>query len=454
MDAMGEQFTLALDDADSPRGGCTTHLLGLVLARLRGRIRLLDYPLLIRLAPGVPWKTRGNAAVVLRAEAVRGSPRDVLEEAWSLAREYSSGRSREPGKGPGIAMILDGEPWRRGLLARLYREAVRGLVSPRAVEAVARREGLTLLGGRGRVGAAAALAALGPGEEYTYELIAYRRPELWGEERCVLDDPGVEAGIPACAFNNIDLPARRTAAAPHGPDPVLAGFRGTCPGGLGCYASILCEEPHFWVLYRSNQHTDAHARHPLRPRPYESGRALLGVEGLRVLPGGHALARARLGGEELWVAAYRESGPVRRALELVGAPSMVELHGTLHPREGGPTLSVEALHRAVSRPRTVRLAPRCPRCGRRMKSAGRGKGYKCPSCGYRDRSAAPLEVALPPRASSSRVTPTPLGISHLTRPSHVYKLPSGPPRPPSYGEVFSPGREPPEGTRTLCRHSF
>ncbi len=449
---MGSLFTLAIDDADSPGGGCTTHLLGLILHRLRGRIRLLDYPLLVRLAPGVPWKTRGNAAVVLRAEVLRGSPEDVLEEAWRLASEYSSGRDREPGKGPGIAMIRDGEPWRRPLLSQLYREAVRGLVSARAVETVARREGVSLLGGRGRVGAAAALAALGPGEEYTYELIAYRRPEMWGRERCVLDDPRVEAGIPACAFNNIDLPARRTAAAPHGPDPVLAGFRGTCPGALGCYLGLLCEEPHFWVLYRSNQHTDAHARLPLRARPYESGRASLGVESVRTLPGGHALARAVLGGREMWLAAYRESGPVRRLLELAGAPSRVELHGTLHPREGGLTLSSEAVHRVVSQPASARLAPRCPRCGRRMKSAGRGKGYKCPSCGYRDERAKPLVVHLPPRASSSRVTPTPLGISHLTRPSHIYRLPSGPPRPPSYSEVLSLGAEPPQGTRALCTH--
>jgi len=60
---------IAFDDTDSRAGRCTTHLAFRVAAELEKTMgaEFVDFPLLIRLNPNIPWKTRGNGAVCLRA---------------------------------------------------------------------------------------------------------------------------------------------------------------------------------------------------------------------------------------------------------------------------------------------------------------------------------------------------------------------------------------------------
>ncbi|MCE4624826.1 MAG: tRNA(Ile)(2)-agmatinylcytidine synthase [Desulfurococcales archaeon] len=448
----GTPFTLALDDSDSGLGGCTTHLAGLLLFKLSRRLCLADYPLLVRLAPGVPWKTRGNAAVVIRGYLLEGNLEDLLETAVNLARDYSLGRPAEPGKGPGAAIYPGIDAWRSERLRTLYNVGLRTLLHWEAVSRVAAREGVITSGGRGRIGAVASLAALAPGEPYTYELIAYRRPELWGTRRCVDDDPLFEAQLPPCTFNNFDLHRGALIAAPHGPDPVLAGFRGTCPEYLGCYKGVLCERPHFWVLYRSNQHTDSH--HVLTPRLtlYSSGLVNAKIASApKLLPGGHVIVESTIGDppERVYLAAYRETGAVKAQLLDTIVGDTLEVGGTLRPRAEGSTLSIEKIYRTWRSSRTSKLAPRCPRCGHRMKSAGRGKGYKCPNCGYHDPDGKPVIVHIPPRPSAPAAPPAGR-LGHLTRPTHIPKLPVSPPSPPRLEDVLSL-EDPPELTLRGCR---
>ncbi|MGH9987928.1 MAG: tRNA(Ile)(2)-agmatinylcytidine synthase, partial [Nitrososphaeraceae archaeon] len=59
---------IGLDDTDSTRGKCTTHAAYRITDYLLNHkiSEFVDYPLLIRLNPNIPWKTRGNGAVCLR----------------------------------------------------------------------------------------------------------------------------------------------------------------------------------------------------------------------------------------------------------------------------------------------------------------------------------------------------------------------------------------------------
>ena len=63
-----ELLHIGIDDTDSLDGRCTAHLAyNIVRHILKNRLGdFVDYPLLIRLNPNIPWKTRGNAAVCLR----------------------------------------------------------------------------------------------------------------------------------------------------------------------------------------------------------------------------------------------------------------------------------------------------------------------------------------------------------------------------------------------------
>lgn len=258
-----------------------------------------------------------------------------------------------------------------------------------------------------------------------------------------------EAWVPPECGGNYDVYNGRPAAAPGGPDPVLAGFRGARPECLAGYAGLLCTRPRGWVVYRSNQHTGVHTRGYGRLRPYASLRLHGMVEGPpRVLPGGHVLARV----SGVPVAFYRETGPLARAARLLEPGDEVIVEGVLVPRSQGLTLAAEALWARGRSVETLKLAPRCPRCGARMKSMGRGKGYRCPRCGYRDPRARPVTIRVPRRAPSGRVAPPTSAARHLTRlPWLRPTVGWSPIYPPVPAECFySAGRDPPPAVRGEC----
>ncbi len=450
-------FTLAIDDSDSPNGGCTTHLTGLLLYYLKDRILLSDYPLLVRLAPGIPWKTRGNAATVVRGWIKDLSMEELLDLVKPYVKEYSSGRGKEPGKGPGIAIYPDNKPWTNPTLRDLYYKGVSDIVDGETLLKYVEKEGVLVWGSRGCIGAILSLASLPPEDPYTYELIAYRRPENWDKSRCIQHDPYYESCIPPCASNNIDLSSGLVAAAPHGPDPVLAGFRGTCIEALGCYRSLLCEDPHFWVLYRSNQHSDIHYS-LLTPRltPYQSTKLIITIINRPMeIPGPHIILYGKTtSGKIISVAVYRETGPLLQLAKQLTTGDIIEVAGTVRPYPGGKegyTLAAEKIRILKINQLSRKVSPRCPKCGKRMKKLGRNKGYKCPKCGFRDPQALPLELTIFRKVAPGTITPTPSNLRHLTRPSwlkdlHRTPIPNAPLR---VNDVFS-FEEPPTGTVLLC----
>ncbi len=437
--AAGSQglVSIAIDDVDAPNGGCTTHFTGLLLNYLLDRgARLADYPLLVRLNPGIPWKTRGNAATVLRLRGV--DEEELLEITVGLLDEYTADRPTEPGKAPGVAVVR-GYPWRPQLRA-LYRMALTGVVARDAAEKAVARAGGVLRGGRGAVGAASALAALAPWDDYTFELIYYRRPELWGKPRCIRWRG--EAGIPPCAFNN-SYPGGGVAAAPRGLDPVLAGFRGDCPQGLHRYYTWLCEEPHFWVLYRSNQHTDAPALlgEPRAPHPYNYYAGWATVTGRpRRIAGGHTLVEAAAGRARATLAFYRETWPLNVVASLLEPGDKLWVMGSVRPYGDPVTIAVDKLRVARLARKAKVVAPLCPRCGHRMKSAGRGRGYKCPRCGYHDPLAKPVVIEEPRSLAPGWYAPSEGRLRHLIAPPGRRPRARSPP-PPRPEEVT--GARPP-----------
>ncbi|MFO1535851.1 MAG: hypothetical protein ABR586_09320, partial [Thermoplasmatota archaeon] len=86
---------LAFDDTDGPEGGCTTHLAFRVLLELP-RLALAGLPRLVRLNPNVPWKTRGNGAVVLPLGLPEGPSVRVGELRGREILAFPEGRRAEP----------------------------------------------------------------------------------------------------------------------------------------------------------------------------------------------------------------------------------------------------------------------------------------------------------------------------------------------------------------------
>jgi len=72
-----EMVWIGIDDTDSKEGGCTTYICYTIVRKLiENGIDIIGYPRLVRLNPNIPWKTRGNGAVAIRAG--RGNGREIL----------------------------------------------------------------------------------------------------------------------------------------------------------------------------------------------------------------------------------------------------------------------------------------------------------------------------------------------------------------------------------------
>ena len=436
---------IGLDDTDGPDGGCTTFLLTELVAAARDRgFDLIGLPRLVRLDPNVPWKTRGNGALAARfghgigrprpvgeigglpvrsfpkGRPLRGSEADAL---WSIAREVvHRGAARAPHADPALV----GAP--RAISARLYRSAVAGAVPirmARAAIAAGRGRRWTRDGDRGLVGAASAIAW--PGRRRTFELLAYRPPARYGTRREV-DTASVVAVADRyrTLFQCRDPRNGRILVSPHTACPILYGLRATSDRELRAAREAVRSEPvDRWLIFASNQGTGDHL---VRRRagawpPFGAGRCLAEVTADPVTGrGGHVrLALVGRDGHRFRALAFEPTKTLPRLARTLRPGDRIEVAGG---RGSGPEIRLERItvHRlaAIGRPGAL---PACPRCRSRVRSLGRGRGYRCSRCRARFppewRPIVPEVRDLP----AGPVHPTPSARRHL---HEVVRSPTGP----------------------------
>ena len=89
---------IGFDDTDSICGKCTTHLAFKITGYLlkNSDTEFLDYPLLVRLNPNIPLKTRGNGAVCLRVK-VRNHEKIIQDITQLIEEESATGLGANPG---------------------------------------------------------------------------------------------------------------------------------------------------------------------------------------------------------------------------------------------------------------------------------------------------------------------------------------------------------------------
>ncbi len=440
---------VGVDDTDSLRGMCTTFLATEIIKDLAQDHDLIGYPRLVRLNPSIPWKTRGNGAVCLRVGRGRGRPFPVGEIGGVALRAFPSGTSTDdiglvlrrivallerwaelsdPTTNPGV-VVLDRRP-----PPSLYWRAVRDVVPLEAVQELLRGRGQWrgFKNQRGLIGACAA-TAWRP-RDRTYELLAYRARAAWGRVREL--DPGsvleMDRRFPT-TFNNIDPATRHVALAPHSPCPVLFGIRGDDPGTLPTARRVLKgEEPDCWVIVETNQGTDDHITNDeWRFRPCLSTRLDVTVaEPPRTIPGGHVLVPAR-GRRSLELAFYEPSKEFRGVGRALHPGDRLRVYGSL--RDDLRSLNVEKVWVRDLAPWVQRSGnPKCPVCGKSMKSIGRDKGFRCIRGHGRARpGSAPMDE-LPRALRPGWYEPPVYARRHLTKPAKRLGVPSRPaPRPSS-----------------------
>lgn len=404
---------LAFDDTDGPAGGCTTHLAFRALLALP-ELALSGPPRLVRLNPNVPWKTRGNGAVVLplgrpegpaaRVGELRGREvlafpeggrpepaQGILDRVWEVLKEAA-----QPEAEPGVALFREPPP------AAAYWQAVRT-----RVHAGDARAAMDTLGAphkasdSGRALAGCLGAAAWPGPPSSFEFIAYREPARWGTERQVHEDPLRRLDETGATFHTYDAENRRLACVPHTPDPVLLGLRGRDPEALVAAATrtlpFAAREPiDGWLLWATNHASGDHVT-PVAAAANapEWGTIQVPAE-VAGLPesrrGGHVFVPLRdAAGQGFDAAAFEPTHSFRDAARALRPGDRVEAVGAW--QDG--VVNLEKLRIASLAAYGQRQNPTCPSCGSSMPSLGKDAGHRCRKCGAKAPPGAAGMVAEP-----------------------------------------------------------
>jgi tRNA(Ile2)-agmatinylcytidine synthase len=226
-------------------------------------------------------------------------------------------------------------------------------------------------------------------------------------------------------FSNIDASTQKILIEPHGPDPVIYGIRGETPRDVITAAELIQsgQDKERWMVFRTNQGTGAHLVHRVRLsdiRPYMAAV----VEGevtteSKIIEGGHVIFKITDGSTNAECAVYEPTGEFREIATMLTVGDKVSLDVGVRPasRMHSLTLNVEGLRILQLTDKVNLVNPICPHCLRRMKSAGKEKGFKCIKCGFKDPQAKKTEIPVERQLKAGRYMPPPRAQRHLTRPN-------------------------------------
>jgi tRNA(Ile2)-agmatinylcytidine synthase len=428
---MRKTLHIGLDDTDSTRKGCTTYVAALLVERLlKLEADFVDYPNLVRLNPNVPWKTRGNGALCLRVQHDESVVDRVKEAVVSTVQEQADLECR--GTDPGIVFLESTRIPRE--LNVFAKKTITEVVKLRDATMLLKKfngEAIAFKSGRGVIGA---LAAVGETlqADHTYEIIAYRTPENTGSERKV-DEASVfkmDAETRPYTFNNVDAEKRRVIITPRGPDPILFGIRGESPEIVKkAFQMVKVLEPiERWVIFRTNQGTDAHLKrvkklNEIKPYSPLNARGTVSA-GPRMIRGRHVIFSIEDENSEVDCAAYEPTGALRAVVKKLMVGDQVEVYGGVRPasRNTPVTINLEKIRLLKLASQTVFQNPFCAMCGRRLKSMGTEKGFRCDRCGTRYPSLKKVVAIVKREVEKGLYITSTRSQRHLTKPAVRYGM--------------------------------
>ncbi|ERR1035437_6592355 len=389
---------IGIDDTDSNEGMCTTYLGAVLLEELQIYGIVETLPFLVRLNPTIPYKTRGNAAIALKLKT--NWPEKAI--AYILSRIEELAHMDCEKTNPGVVFILEKEyESLKLILNNFLTEAIVDVIEIQKAKNIITKYGIHSKGfknGRGLIGALAACGAMLNPEEMdcTFEHLAYRRKEKYGTPRKVYKESFFEADRETYpkTWDTVDLTNKIVVCIPHSFDPVLFGIRGENPEIVTKAAGIIRSEPiERFVVYRTNQGTDMHLLPAINIAEIRNMHSYK-LEGTvsaapNTITGGHVIFPLRDGdGKEIDCAAFEPTKNFRAIVRRLMSGDVVILSGSV----SSGTLNIEKMEIKYLVSIYAEENPKCPNCGKHMKSAGRGKGLRCKKCGIRNPSKIRYEV--------------------------------------------------------------
>ncbi|MEM2202291.1 MAG: tRNA(Ile)(2)-agmatinylcytidine synthase [Candidatus Bathyarchaeia archaeon] len=422
---------IGFDDTDSLRRGCTTYVAALLVEKLQKLgVEFTDYPNLVRLNPNVPWKTRGNGALCLRIKCEKSLVDVVKEMVIETVRENSDLAYK--GTEPGIVFFPKAKIPRE--VKAFAKNAITGIVNMKTALKILKKfkaEAVGFKSGRGIIGG---LAAVGENLEgdHTFEVIAYRVPENYGLKRRIDVASVVEMDRATApyTFNNVDPETGRILITPRGPDPILFGIRGETPEVVKkAFEMVRSLEPvERWVIFRTNHGTDAHLKRikslsDVKPYHPVIARGTV-ASNPKIIPRRHVVFQIKDDSACIYCAAYEPTGTLRKVASKLIVGDFVEVYGGVRPpSEKRPlTINLEKLRVLKLAPKIVYQNPTCPKCGRRLKSMGRGKGFRCEKCITRYAKLEKIAVEVKREVRKGLYITSPRSQRHLTKPFIRYGM--------------------------------
>jgi tRNA(Ile2)-agmatinylcytidine synthase len=422
---------IGLDDTDSPRKGCTTYIAALLVEKLHKLgAQFIDYPNLIRLNPNVPWKTRGNGALCLRIKYHESNEEKIKETVIEAVEEHSDLNYK--GTDPGVVFFK--KPKVPKEVKNFAKNTITGIVSLKEALKFLKQfkaEAVGFKKGRGIIGSLAAIGETLNGD-HTFEIITYRIPENCGLKRRV-DKASIvqmdDATTPY-TFNNVDPETGRVLITPRGPDPLLFGIRGESPEIVKkAFEMVKLLEPvERWVIFRTNQGTDAHLKRFKRLSEIKPYHPVI-VKGTvttdpKIIPRRHVIFPIRDESAQVDCAAYEPTGVLRKtAIKLIEGDHVEVYGGVRAPSKNCPlTINLEKLRLLRLAPKIVYQNPICPECGRRLKSMGTNKGFRCERCGLRYASLNKVGIKLKRELKRGLYITSPRSQRHLMKPFRRYGM--------------------------------
>lgn len=407
---------IGIDDTDSPDGMCTTFLASQIINRFKDNgIELVDYPRLIRLNPFARFKTRGNGGVALKIldDDKAGLAKEiVLEEVEKLSMFDCDNTN------PGI-IFYDGEITKE--MEDYAFRAIYEFITIEEAESFGESVGCEIhkfKKGRGIIGSIAAISL--PLSDYTFELLAYRASEYYGTKRQIDYDSVYEMDKMTFpdTFENIDYSENYIAIEPKTPCPVLYGIRSNSVGSLKQAKDIVkVNEPIVdWCIFKTNQHTDMHIQKASKISDMKQFGCYEVVGTVKnkptIIDGGHMFFYICDGSGEIECGAYEPTKNFRKTVSNLRAGDLIRVYGGIGEQN---TFNIEKFQ--VIKLNDVEYKNPICECGKRMTSAGKGKGFKCKKCGNRIESNEKVPIVVLRDLKNAQFYETPVSARrHLSKP--------------------------------------
>ncbi len=374
---------IGIDDTDSREKYCTTYLATLIYDELKNNGYLLNIPKLIRFNPMVKYKTRGNGGVALQIlNAEKGDEEFIKNVVINYVEKYSDLSS--PNTNPGI-VFLSSENYKKNseILKNYYKKVLYDIVDINYAERILKKikgEYIKIKLGRGIIGALGAISSNPP---YTYELIAYRKREMWGKKRIIDEESVIKMDKETFpyTYDNYDYENKKVLITPNTKCPVLYGIRGIDIKYLiDAYFLVKGEKPERFMIFKTNHGTDVHLRHfKIKDIYPNTGVIVYGkiIKEPTNLEGGHVIFRLSDSTGEIDCIAYEPTKGFRDIIRKLIAGDYIAVYGTV--REKPLTINIEKI-KILKLEKKFILDKTCPFCGGTLKAKGKKTGYKCRKC--------------------------------------------------------------------------